>query len=209
MSVGPAPVLRPLVAAWVLMLVVVFAGAHHALADDLSDLLDEPTPPALPGGAVREPVAELEAAVGGGTTFSLVAVDAPERPLAEQLFWRTFRGGVAAETGPVRIRLDGKDLIAPREVQDEKTLAIEREFPVAAQALLADGGHVIEPGTIRFTAQGGRFVSDHPALRFAGDAVRIVCRAVRFEATDDHGVPVPLALRLAAGGLGLLREEAN
>jgi hypothetical protein len=53
-----------------------------------------------------------------GTLFRLVDAADPKRPLAEQLFWRSIPAFTVAHTTPVRFRLGGDEIIAPKQVTE-------------------------------------------------------------------------------------------
>ena len=199
--VGPAGLL-PVVIAMVLSAMVVRAG-------DLDELFD------LPRGDARAKAGKkgggddlADNGISGGTPIRLVPFNQPDGTLAGRVFWRSVDDCRGVETFPVKIQLDGKDVIAPRMHQDEKTLEVSYEYPTEGTALFSAGRHVLQPGNITIT-QGDKLASDHPAAKIAGDKVCILCAPVRLDAVDSGGRPVPIGIRLNCGRLGLLREEAK
>ncbi len=146
---------------------------------------------------------------GTGALFRLVVADKPAEGIASRLFWRYIPAYTAAETSPVRIQLDGDDVIAPRQTPDEAGLGMRTSYPTAGRRELREGQHIINPGNIPLVVKGGRPQSPHPALQFADGEVRIRCAPVRFDSVDAAGSPVPSPISVRFGQMPLLRQETR
>jgi outer membrane protein assembly factor BamB len=170
-------------------------------------------PPAV--FAAEEDLAD-EAAAGpaddllkGGSAFRLVKVKNPEEAIAPKIYWRRFQNTIAAQTTPVRFLLDNVEVIAPRKVVDKATKEIRTLYPSEGRKDIANGKHLLLPGELAITMDGGKITAAHPAIRVAGQDVLILCTPVRFEAIDSNGMPAPIAIKITCGKEPLLRETAN
>ncbi len=174
-----------------------------ATAQNLDELFDAPQQEEKPGSVMGELVKE----VGGGTLFRLAPLDNPDQSLTNRVFWRRFLNHAAAQTAPVMVKVDDKPVIGPKTVQDETTQELSTCHPLEGRSLLAAGTHTLQPGGIPLSV-GERISSDHPAIRVAGDEVRILCAPIRLDAVDATGAPVPRKIAVSCGTMALLREEA-
>lgn len=163
----------------------------------------------LAGGLAAQD--ELDAAdqAGAGTLFRLVIAERPNEGIGARLFWRSIPAYVAAETCPVRIQLDGDDVIAPRETPDERGVGMQTTYPTQGRREVREGDHLLSPGSIPLERKNGKLSSSHPAIQVAGGEVRIRCARVRLDSVDAGGAPVPLAVSLRVGQASLLRQEAR
>jgi len=154
---------------------------------------------------------ELDAAekAGTGTLFRLVMADRPGEGIASRLFWRVIPAYAAAETSPIRVQLDGDDVIAPREVVGEGELGVRIVYPTQGRKELREGEHTLNPGNIQLEMKDGKPRSSHPAIQLADGEVRIRCVPVRLDAVDADGSPVPAAIAVRFGQMPLLRQEAR
>ena len=154
---------------------------------------------------------ELDAAetAGTGTLFRLVVADKPAEGLASRQFWRVIPAYAAAETCPVRIQLDGDDVIAPREVVAEGEVGVRTVYPTRGRKELSEGEHTLSPGSIPLSVKNGTPRSPHPAILLTEGEVRIRCARVRLDAVDEAGAPVPTAISLRCGQMPLLRHETR
>jgi hypothetical protein len=145
-----------------------------------------------------------------GTHFRLVDVAHPGQGIGPRLYWRRCAGTVAAETAPVRFRMEGTDVIAPQlnknRPADGSDLYV---YPVEGSAEFSSGDFVLNPGGIPLTFEGVRPTSKHPAIRVVSGDVCILCAPLRLEVVDPRGVPVPSPIRLFDDKEPLLREEAR
>lgn len=162
--------------------------------------------------AGKNPLDDLDSLLKGnapsGTLFRLVDAADPKRPLAPQLFWRRIPAFTVAHTTPVRFRLGGDEIIAPKQVTDGPQTELSYTYPIEGRRKLEAGRFVITPGEIPLSLDAGHIKSDHPALRVAGDEVQILCAPVRFDGVDERGAPVPVRVKLQSGKDSLLREDA-
>jgi hypothetical protein len=160
-----------------------------------------------------KPLDDLDALLKGdvptGTLFRLVDAANPKQPLAPRLFWRRIPAFTAAHTAPVRFRLGGDEIIAPRQLTNGALTELTFAYPIEGRRKLEPGRFVLTPGDLPLTLDGGQLKSDHPALRIAGDEVQIRCAPVRFDGVDERGVPVPVRVTLQSGKESLLREPAS
>jgi hypothetical protein len=152
--------------------------------------------------------AELMKGLGAGPRFRFVVFDQPDQGLTNRVFWRLFNNYCAAQVGPVRLRLDKKEVIAPRTVQDPTSGELRIEYPTEAHQFISSGSHVLQPGDIPIVMTD-KPASDHPAIRIVGDEIRILCVPVRFDARDADDRPVPMKIVVSCGGLSLVRAEEN
>lgn len=162
--------------------------------------------------AVKSRIDDFDSLLKGdapsGTLFRLVDAADPKRPLAEQLFWRSIPAFTVAHTTPVRFRLGGDEIIAPKQVTEGPQTELSYTYPIEGRRKLEAGRFVVTPGEIPLSLDGGRIKSDHPALRVVGDEVQILCAPVRFDGVDERGAPVPVRVTLQSGKDSLLREAA-
>ena len=143
-----------------------------------------------------------------GTLFRFVEAADPKQPLAPRLFWRRIPAFTAAHTTPVRFRLGGDEIIAPRQVTNGALTELTFTYPIEGRRKLESGRFVLTPGDLPLALDGGQLKSDHPALRIVGDEVQIRCAPVRFDGVDERGTPVPVRVTLQSGKDSLLREPA-
>jgi hypothetical protein len=164
--------------------------------------------PAAPDKSVDDFDSLLKGDAPAGTLFRLVDSADPKQPLAPRLFWRRIPAFIAAHTTPVRFRLGGDEIIAPKQVTDGPQTELTFTHPIEGRRKLAPGRFVITPGDIPLSLDGGHLKSDHPALHIVGDEVQIHCAPVRFDGVDEHGAPTPVRVELQSGRDSLLRERA-
>lgn len=153
----------------------------------------------------------LEAAVQGIPVQMVSAFD-PEPKLATRLYWRTFRGAIAAETVPAEIRLGDSVIIASQF--DPDLLATggpeSKLRPTTGFAKLNADGDQLFPGKIALSLKDGKPTSTHPAIKVVetktGSEIQIRCRPVVFEALDEHGAPAPQPFDLLSDDKSLLRK---
>ena len=124
-----------------------------------------------------------------GTLFRFVDAADPKQPLAPRLFWRRIPAFTAAHTAPVRVRLGGDEIIAPKQVTNGPLTELTFTYPLEGRRKLESGRFVLTPGNLPLALDGGQFRSDHPALRIVGDEVQIRCAPVRFDGVDLPVVP--------------------
>ncbi|MEN9574168.1 MAG: hypothetical protein RL514_2023 [Verrucomicrobiota bacterium] len=143
-----------------------------------------------------------------GTLFRFVDAADPKQPLAPRLFWRRIPAFTAAHTAPVRVRLGGDEIIAPKQVTNGPLTELTFTYPLEGRRKLESGRFVLTPGDLPLALDGGQLRSDHPALRIVGEEVQIRCAPVRFDGVDERGAPVPVRVTLQSGKDSLLREAA-
>ena len=128
--------------------------------------------------AGKNPLDDLDSLLKGnapsGTLFRLVDAADPKRPLAPQLFWRRIPAFTVAHTTPVRFRLGGDEIIAPKQVTDGLQTELSYTYPIEGRRKLEAGRFVITPGEIPLSLDGGHIKSDHTALRVTSDEVQFL-----------------------------------
>ncbi len=139
-----------------------------------------------------------------GLRYRLVAVDAPEQGLADQVYWRELPGAAAAATFPVRFALDGHDLIVPVVTPDDK-LGLLHSYPTEVRAPAPRGRATLMPGRLTIEPAAGGLRTNHPALRGGKEGLDIVCAPIRFEARSPSGVLLPQRVEVRWDNQSLLR----
>lgn len=170
------------------------------------------TPPAKKPATPDKSLDDLDSILKGdgpsGTLFRFVDAADPKQPLAPRLFWRRIPAFTAAQTVPVRVRLGGDELIAPKQVTNGPLTELTFTYSLEGRRKLEPGRFVLTPGDLPLALDAGQLKSDHPALRIVGDEVQIRCAPVRFDGVDERGAPVPVRVTLQSGKDSLLREAA-
>lgn len=155
----------------------------------------------------------LEDAVKG-IPLRLVSATDPELDLASRLYWRTFRGAVAAEAVPAEIRIG--ESVASASQFDPELLATggpESKFrPTMGFAKFGskEKDKVLFPGKIAFSFENGKPATKHPAIKIvetkSGPEIQIRCQPVTFEAVDQRGAPAPQTFDLSNEDKSLFRK---
>ncbi|MCX7935724.1 MAG: hypothetical protein N3A66_10765, partial [Planctomycetota bacterium] len=188
--------IKPLRMAWLLAALLV-ACAWQRAADDLDLELE---PEKADAGANK-----LQAQTGG-VLFRFADAKQPAKDLGECLFWRVLPDRVAASITPLRLEMDGSDVIAPILNPNPPPGQQEYLYPHSGRAKVEQGEHTLTPFNLTFRLEGKDFKSDHPALKFGRDEVIIRCAPVRFEIADENGAPAAAAIAVSIGKEQLLRE---
>lgn len=198
-----------------LAILAVLLGVPHAADIDLEEPGEEPA--TGQAAAAQENAAEdLDAAMADKqkVRVCLVSVAAPDRKLGASFYWRTVPGWIAAETFPVRFKLDGQDAVEGADAlgpvareRQAKDLALEYDYPPESVAGVGTGTHKLFPGGLALTLTDGQLKAGHPALLVAGTELRIVCAPVRLAGVAADGSAVPTPVKVAWNGGSLLRAE--
>ncbi len=180
-----------------------------AAADDLLDDVKPNSKPAAIGDAVDDLVDRADSRI----RFRLVMHDNPDEGLDERSYWRSVQGVVAAQVAPSEFRLGDAEMLAPQASQSGKAEGAEPTFPTESLVKLPAGKHLLTPGGIPIEVRAGEPVSQHPAVEIVagkrGTELRIRCAAVRLEAVDASGTPLPVPIRVTRDQKSLLRKEAR
>jgi hypothetical protein len=149
---------------------------------------------------------------GGDKGVKIRLVDASDvkNRLADRLYWRTFKGEVAAQTTPATFRLGNSEVIAP--IMDKASAGATKPtytYPIEGFTKIRTGRHLLMPGNIPIDFKGGEPAADHPAIKIVDGEIQVRCVPVRLEVVNQRGLSVATPIKLLGERGTLLRDDAN